>query len=101
MRARLCVWGGGECRCAYLHWLQVMCMQPWFFSMGLWHLGQGLVLARIQLRFSDSALFLVIHLRTVPHATWAQGDAGQGGEGRGAGEVGGGVNLTLCELMLE
>jgi hypothetical protein len=54
----------------HLHWLQVMCMQPWFFSMGLWHLGQGLVLARIQLRFSLSALFLVIHLRTVPHATW-------------------------------
>lgn len=86
MHARLCVCvvrgGGGEVSvCAYLHWLQVMCMQPWFFSMGLWHLGQGLVLARIQLRFSDSALFLVIHLRTVPHATWGGGGRGCGGQG--------------------
>lgn len=24
-----------------------MCMQPWFFSMGRLHLGQGLELARI------------------------------------------------------
>lgn len=53
-----------------LHWLQVMCMQPWFFSMGLWHLGQGLVFARIQLRFSDSALFLVTQRRTVSQDTW-------------------------------
>jgi hypothetical protein len=44
-------------------------MQPWFFSMGLWHLGQGLVLARIQFRFSLSALFFVIHLRTVSQRT--------------------------------
>lgn len=52
-------------------------MQPWFFSMGLWHLGQGLVLARIQLRFSLSALFLVIHLRTVSQRTWAGSDQAQ------------------------
>ena len=41
----------------------------WFFSMGRWHLGHGLVLARIQLRFSHSALFLVIQVRTVLHDT--------------------------------
>lgn len=46
-----------------------MCMQPWFFSIGRWHFGQGLVFARIQLRFSDSALFLVIQRRTVSHDT--------------------------------
>lgn len=27
--------------------VQVMCMQPWFFSMGRLHLGQGLLFARI------------------------------------------------------
>lgn len=57
----------------HLHCEHVMCMQPWFFSMGLWHLGQGLVLARIQLRFSLSALFLVSHLRTVAHDTCREG----------------------------
>lgn len=33
--------------------------------MGLLHLGQGLVLARIQFMFSLSALFLVSHVFTV------------------------------------
>ena len=46
-----------------------MCMQPWFFSIGRWHFGQGFVFANIQLRFSLSALFLVIHLLTVSHVT--------------------------------
>lgn len=50
-----------------------MCMQPWFFSMGLWHLGQGLVLAMIHVTFSLSALFLVTHLRTTSHDTCAHG----------------------------
>jgi hypothetical protein len=63
-------WGLQAAAVSHLHWLQVMCMQPWFFSMGLWHLGQGLVLARIQFRFSLSALFFVIHLRTVSQRTW-------------------------------
>ena len=44
-------------------------MQPWFFSMGRLHLGHCLVLARIQLRFSDSAEFLTSHLRTVSQPT--------------------------------
>jgi hypothetical protein len=38
-----------------------------------------LVLARIQLRFSLSALFLVTHLRTVAHATWGMGKQRGGG----------------------
>ena len=41
-----------------------MCMQPWFFSMGRWHLGHGFVLAMIQFRFSDSFEFLIIHFFT-------------------------------------
>jgi hypothetical protein len=46
-----------------------MCMQPWFFSIGRRHLGQGLVLAIIQCTFSLSALFFVIHCRTSSHDT--------------------------------
>jgi hypothetical protein len=63
-------------------------MQPWFFSMGRWHLGQGLVLARIQLKFSPSAVFLVSHLRTVAQDTCGGGGGGAGrrrGEARGQG----------------
>ena len=52
-----------------LHCEQLMCMQPWFFSMGRLHLGHGLVLAMIQLRFSDSALFLSSHFATVVQST--------------------------------
>lgn len=44
-------------------------MQPWFFSMGRLHLGHCLVCARIQFRFSLSALFLINHCLTVLHAT--------------------------------
>jgi hypothetical protein len=44
-------------------------MHPWFFSMGRWHLGQGLVLAMIQCTFSLSALFFMIHLWTTSHTT--------------------------------
>ena len=46
-----------------------MCMHPWFFSMGRWHLGHCLVCAMIQFRFSLSALFLTSHLRTTLHMT--------------------------------
>jgi hypothetical protein len=46
-----------------------MCMHPELFSMGRLHAGQGLVLARIQFRFSDSALFFTSHLRTVSQST--------------------------------
>ena len=44
-------------------------MHPWFFSMGLLHFGQPLVLARIQFRFSDSALFFTSHFFTVRQST--------------------------------
>jgi hypothetical protein len=44
-------------------------MHPWFFSMGRWHLGQGLVLAMIQCTFSLSALFFMIHRWTTSHTT--------------------------------
>lgn len=54
---------------SFLHWLHVMCMQPKFFSMGRPHLGQGLVLAMIHVRFSLSAPFLTSHLRTVEQST--------------------------------
>lgn len=57
---------------AHLHWLHVICMQPWFFSMGRLHLGHCLVCARIQFRFSLSALFLRIHLCTVSQSTCKQ-----------------------------
>mmetsp|Transcript_9588 Transcript_9588/g.35636 ORF Transcript_9588/g.35636 Transcript_9588/m.35636 type:complete len:258 (-) Transcript_9588:474-1247(-) len=46
-----------------------MCMQPLVFSIGRLHFGHGLVFARIQERFSDSALFLMSHLFTVAHGT--------------------------------
>ena len=46
-----------------------MCMHPWFFSMGRLHLGHGLVLARIQFRFSLSALFFRIQVATVSQST--------------------------------
>ncbi len=48
-------------------------MQPWFFSMGRLHLGHGLVLARIQLRFSLSALFFSSHFETVAQSTCSIG----------------------------
>ena len=50
-----------------------MCMQPWFFSIGRLQRGHGLVLARIQFRFSDSALFLTTQRATVSQSTgrWA------------------------------
>ena len=51
-------------------WLQFMCMQPEFFSIGRLHLGHGLVLARIQFRFSLSALFLRIHRSTILQDTY-------------------------------
>ena len=44
-------------------------MQPWFFSIGRLHLGQGFVLARIQFKFSLSALFLITHFFTVSQST--------------------------------
>ena len=53
------------------HWLHVMCMHPWFFSIGRLHLGHCFVCARIQFRFSLSALFFRIHLWTVSHVTCA------------------------------
>lgn len=75
--------------------VQLMCMHPWFFSIGLLHLGQGFELAKIlrggksqlekrgralqskdfpkyfthQFIFSDSALFFKIHLATVSQST--------------------------------
>lgn len=54
---------------SWRHWLHVMCMHPWFFSMGRWHLGQGLVFAMIHVRFSLSALFLIFHCFTVSQST--------------------------------
>lgn len=52
-----------------------MCMQPWFFSMGRLHFGQAFVFAKIQFRFSDSALFLTSHCFTVRQFTWIRGQA--------------------------
>ena len=46
-----------------------MCMQPWFFSMGRLHLGHGFVLAMIQFKFSDSALFFRSQVATVVQST--------------------------------
>jgi hypothetical protein len=49
-----------------------MCMQPWFFSMGRLHLGHGFVLAMIQFKFSDSALFFNSQVATVVQSTCNQ-----------------------------
>jgi hypothetical protein len=38
----------------HLHCVHDMWLQPWFFSMRVWHLGQRRVLARIQFAVSDS-----------------------------------------------
>mmetsp|Transcript_12071 Transcript_12071/g.30741 ORF Transcript_12071/g.30741 Transcript_12071/m.30741 type:complete len:89 (-) Transcript_12071:770-1036(-) len=46
-----------------------MCMQPWYFSIGRLHFGQGFEFARIQLRFSDSAEFLIIHFLLIAQLT--------------------------------
>ena len=39
------------------------------YAMGGVHAGQGLVLAKVQFRFADSALFFASHLRTVSQST--------------------------------
>ena len=57
---------------SWRHWLQVMCMHPWFFSMGRLHLGHCLVCAMIQFRFSLSALFLMSQVFTTSQATCRQ-----------------------------
>jgi hypothetical protein len=44
-------------------------MHPVLFSIGLEHLGHGLVCARIQVMFSLSALFFTSHRRTVAQST--------------------------------
>lgn len=57
---------------SWRHCEQFMCMQPWFFSMGRLHLGHGFVLAMIQFKFSDSALFFSSHVATVVQSTCNQ-----------------------------
>ena len=39
---------------SYLHCEQDMWLQPWFFSMRVWHFGQRFVLAKIQFAVSLS-----------------------------------------------
>jgi ABC-type transport system involved in cytochrome bd biosynthesis fused ATPase/permease subunit len=50
-----------------------MWLHPWFFSMLTPHLGQGLVLAIIQVVFSLSLLFFSSHFLTMSqsHGLWA------------------------------
>ena len=43
---------------SYLHWEQDMWLQPWFFSMRVWHFGQRFVLARIQFAVRDGLALL-------------------------------------------
>jgi hypothetical protein len=47
-------------------------LQPAFFSIGFWHLGHDLVLAAIQVTFSDSDANLLFHFTAVSqsHGTW-------------------------------
>ena len=58
---------------SYLHWLQLMWLQPWFFSMRVWHLGQRLVLARIQFAVSLSFWHFSVHsvMRAQVAGWWA------------------------------
>ena len=49
---------------SYLHWEQDMWLQPWFFSMRVWHFGQRFVLARIQFAVSDSFWHFSVHRAT-------------------------------------
>lgn len=53
--------------------LHFIWLHPSFFSMGLPHLGQGLVLVSIQFVFLEPDLFFKIHLATVSQSTrrWA------------------------------
>jgi hypothetical protein len=46
---------------SFLQSLQVMWLQPWFFSMRVLQLGHFLVLARIQLAVSDSDTHFASH----------------------------------------
>ena len=58
---------------SYLHWEQDMWLQPWFFSMRVWHFGQRFVLARIQFAVSDSFWHFSAHSANAgqPAGWWA------------------------------
>ena len=49
---------------SYLHWLQLMWLQPWFFSMRVWHFGHLFVFAKIQLAVSLSFEHFTFHSLT-------------------------------------
>lgn len=49
--------------------VHVMWLQPWFFSIGLWHLGHGFVFAKIHVTFSDSLEFFKFHFAADAHDT--------------------------------
>ena len=52
---------------SYLHFRQVMWLQPPFFSMVELHLGHSLVLAEIQLAVSESSAHFFSHFLTSSH----------------------------------
>lgn len=58
--------------------VQVMCMQPWFFSMGRLHLGQGLLFARIlfiihkEYSLADIGHFILPHTCQPKKNMWTQ-----------------------------
>ena len=58
---------------SYLHWLQLMWLQPWFFSMRVWHFGQRFVFAKIQFAVSLSFWHFSAHSASAgqPAGWWA------------------------------
>ena len=58
---------------SYLHCEQDMWLQPWFFSMRVWHFGHRFVLARIQFAVSDSFWHFSAHSANAgqPAGWWA------------------------------